>query len=105
MNFFQTLALARQTRRFTRGDGVQVTEGPHMGRFGTVLSWSGPLESSEPTRVYAVRFTDTDDVVGTDLLSAVLQSEPSLNVGKYGGATRGGVTGGWCGGNSYRRGR
>ncbi len=58
----------------------------------------------EAERSYHVVFTTGDEPVDTGVFrSHELQSDPRGNTGKYGGPSRGGAPGGWCGMSGYRR--
>ncbi len=97
MNHYQALARARQTRRFTKGDGVVVLEGPYRGQQGVVRDYGHVAVECEAERPYYVAFPG--DAPGLDrvFLSKDLQSEPAGNTGKYGGPSRGGAYDGYCG--------
>ncbi len=104
MNSHQKMALRRQARRFTRGDGIVICEGPFKGREGQIVAVGDCKDGQETTQTYHVQLQATalSTAESTAVTSAQLESAPALNTGKYGGPTRGGRAGGWCGGNSYR---
>ncbi len=93
MNSFQKLQAIRQQRKFSHGDGVSLSNDPNTK--GIIFSIE--LHNSKPT--YYIKEQNGDTVFSGD--DDTLTSEPSLNQGKYGGPSRGGTAGGWCGGNNY----
>lgn len=103
MNPYQALARLRQDRRFTRGDGVLILDGPHLGRRGFVLYHGTVTLGCEAQRRYDVVFTDGAPAEGGVFRSIQLQSDPSGNTGKYGGPSRGGEPDGWLGQSGYHR--
>lgn len=94
MNNFQKLTRLRLSRKFSVGDGVQLS----TGEIGTVRN----VYQTENAVGYGVHLMKEGYA---EYSQDELTSSPSHNNGKYGGPSRGGSAGGWCGGNNYRAGR
>ena len=94
MNPDQKMKAERLARRFSTGDGVQLPD----GRRGVIRAFGSPT----PDRGTECSIEVEDKGPWVAAHEVDLTSVPALNTGKYGGPTRGGSPGGWCGGNSYR---
>lgn len=92
MNKHQQLENDRALRRFSRGDGVRLSD----GRTGTVSECQFSLSEGVG---YLITVPGNPDRVY--MADSALESVPELNQGKYGGPSRGGAAGGWCGGSGY----